>query len=237
MNQPAEADNLILSVIRGIVMESRGTAVNQTSARPSGHVYFIDDKLSSQPSLAFRLERLDYVLTRFESTQAFLFSSNELVSGVIVLGPGIDVNDGLELQKQLLTRINSFPIIFTATRASTRQVVSAMKAGAVDFLRAPVLLDDIDQAISAATKRIHRHVKPLLSIEACQARYDCLTPREQQVMNHVVNGLSNKHMASKLSLSARTVEVHRSNVMKKMQARSLPELVRMAGFCDHELDD
>jgi two-component system response regulator FixJ len=212
-------------------MGIQSSEINQTRGNLPGRVYLIDDKISLQPSLARRLERLNYQIIRFESTHSFLFSSSEMTHGVIVLGPGIDIATGMQLQKQLLARISDFPIIFIAHGATTPQIVTAMRSGAANFLSTPVIAEEIDQAIKDAMKRSYKSAPLAQTIETCQARYACLTTREQQVMKRVVSGMSNKYIASELCLSARTVEVHRSNVMKKMQARSLPELVRMADIC------
>jgi RNA polymerase sigma factor (sigma-70 family) len=123
------------------------------------------------------------------------------------------------------------PIIFITGHGDVPMTVRAMKQGAVDFLEKPFrnsdLLASIDQALAQDAAKMERYLHKARISERCSS----LTPREKEVMAHIVDGLSNKNIAQLLGVSMRTVEAHRSRVMEKMEARSLPDLVRMADFC------
>jgi FixJ family two-component response regulator len=138
---------------------------------------------------------------------------------------------GLELQAGLSARGNEWPIIFISGRGDVPTSVKAMKQGAVNFLEKPFrnkdLLENLREAfLHAEQNRQERTVR-----RAIEERCERLTPREKEIMEYLVNGLSNKKLAARLGVSNRTVEVHRSRIMAKMNADSLVSLVQMAGRC------
>jgi FixJ family two-component response regulator len=135
---------------------------------------------------------------------------------------------GLEFQEELGKIGLSMPIIFITGHADVPMSVQAMKAGAVEFLCKPFREEDLLRAVRAAIKKdaVERDKSSVLSV--IRQHFETLTPREQEVMGYIVSGLMNKQVAGQLKLSEITVKVHRASIMRKMQARSLAELVRQA---------
>ena len=194
-------------------------------------IYLVDDDAAVRDALCLYLEGTGFVVRAFESAEAFLDDIDALDRGVLVLDQRMTGMSGLELQSQLNARAQEMPIIFITGHGDVPMTVRAMKAGAVDFLEKPFrnsdLLQSIDQALAQDAAKMERYVHKARVREKCNS----LTPREREVMAHIVEGLSNKNIAQLLGVSVRTVEAHRGRVMEKMEARSLPELVRMADFC------
>jgi FixJ family two-component response regulator len=139
--------------------------------------------------------------------------------------PGLD---GLELQRQLSESHVTLPIIFITGHGDIPMTVRAMKAGAVEFLTKPYREQDLLDAIQVAFERDRSRRQEMRSLSGLQQRFAALTPREREVMDLVVSGLMNKQIAAKLQVSEITVKVHRAHVMRKMQAKSLADLVRIA---------
>jgi FixJ family two-component response regulator len=149
--------------------------------------------------------------------------------GCLVLDLSLPGQDGLELQERLAAFDEALPIVFLTGHGDVPKTARAMKAGAVDFLTKPVeaaaLLDAVRRALTRdAEARAARDRK-----RAAQARYDRLTPREREVFAHVISGQLNKQIAYGLGTSEHTVKVHRQHVMEKLEAESVPDLVRLAG--------
>lgn len=191
-------------------------------------VFIVDDDASMRESLKNLLRTVGLRVETFASAQEFLRSKRTDEPGCLVLDVRLPGLSGLELQKRMAEANTDMPIIFLSGHADIPMSVSAMKAGAVEFLTKPVreqdLLDAIHQALERdRTARDHR-----AEIEDLRARFDSLTPREREVMGRVIAGLLNKQIAGALGMSETTVKIHRHNVMEKMKAGSLPELVRMA---------
>jgi len=190
-------------------------------------VFIVDDDPAVRGSMSWLLESVDLPVEVCASAQEFLDAYNPAVPGCLVLDIRLPGMGGLELQKELATRNIHIPIIIVTGHAEVPIAVRAMKAGAVDFIEKPfsdqVLLD----CIRLALKRDSESRGTDLRREEIAARIRTLTPREFEVMEKVVEGNSNKMIASQLGVSRKTVEAHRAGVMKKMQAKSVADLVRM----------
>jgi len=175
-------------------------------------------------------------LFRSVGLETRLFASPaELLGGTLPDGPGCIVLDvrlpgvsGLDLQSQLVRQGISHPIIFMTGHGDIPMSVRAMKAGAVDFLAKPFRDQDMLDAVTAALERDAQHRAEAAARDDIRAQYETLTAREREVMGHVTAGLMNKQVAALIGLSEITVKIHRGNVMRKMEVRSLADLVRKA---------
>ena len=180
-------------------------------------------------------DALDSLLRSVGLQTRVLGAPSELLQAVLPDVPGCIVLDvrlpgisGLDLQGQLAAQGIHLPIVFMTGHGDIPMTVRAMKAGAVDFLAKPFRDQDMLDAVSAAIERDTRRRQDKAARGSLEARYATLTPREREVMAHVVAGLMNKQVAGALHLSEITVKIHRGNVMRKMGVRSLADLVRHA---------
>lgn len=190
-------------------------------------VHIVDDEEPVRRSLAFLLTMSGYTVRQHESATAFLSVAATIRNGCLVTDLRMPDVDGIELLQRLRRQSSAIPTIVITGHGDVPLAVEAMKAGAFDFIEKPfrddVLISAIDRAIaSLGVQVVHE------DISAIRARAASLSEREREVFGAVVAGLPNKTIAYDLDISPRTVEVHRANVMSKMEARSLPELVRMA---------
>ena len=193
-----------------------------------GPVYVIDDDDAMRDSLQFLLGSANFETRLFETAQAFLDALPAITSGCVVSDirmPGID---GIELLKRVKSVKASLPVIIMTGHGDVPLAVEAMKLGAVDFLEKPFEDDRLLARIEAALQQAEAGVRSEALTQEIVARVKSLSPRERQVMDGLVAGLSNKVIARDYDISPRTIEVYRANVMTKMQASSLSELVRLA---------
>ena len=144
--------------------------------------------------------------------------------------------DGLDFQKKLADALIDIPIIFITAHGDIPMTVKAMKAGAVEFLTKPFREQDILDAVQAALERDRQRREHGVKVHELQSRYQTLSERERTVMKFVVAGLLNKQTAAKMGLSEVTVKVHRHNLMTKMGAKAVPELVRIADILGIDSD-
>jgi len=190
-------------------------------------VFIVDDDQAARESLRWLLESVGHTVRCHASAHEFLAAYDGRVSGCLVLDVRMPGMSGLELQSHLLERGWCLPVIIVTGHGDVPMAVRAMKAGVVDFLQKPyndqTLLDRIAQALALCRHRRLTHDERL----RIQANYRQLTPREREVAALVVAGKANKVIAAELGLSPKTIEVHRANVMFKMQAHSLSQLVQM----------
>ena len=191
-------------------------------------VYVIDDDEAVRDSLALRLDAAGFKTVTFPSALDFLTAVETLAPGCVLTDVRMPEIDGLELQNRLTQRNLHFPVIVMTGHGDVALAVRAMKAGAIDFIEKPFGDDTILDSIRLAQSRFAQQQQTDAAAEAAQARITSLTPRERDVFEELVRGKQNKVIAHDLSISPRTVEVHRARVLEKMQARSLSELVRMA---------
>ena len=190
-------------------------------------IHIVDDEEPVRKSLAFLLTISDHAVRVHESATAFLAVAPDLGRACLVTDLRMPDMSGVELLKQLRDRDAMLPTIVITGHADVPMAVEAMKAGALDFIEKPFQDEVLLDAIARAIAELGTREKSPHDAAAVRERIERLTDRERQVMTGIVAGLPNKTIAYDLDISPRTVEVHRANVMAKMQARNLPELVRM----------
>ena len=193
-----------------------------------GKVYVIDDDEAMRDSLNFLLESANFNVTLFETAQHFLDVLPGLEFGCVVSDVRMPGIDGIELLKRLKAGHSAFPILIMTGHGDVPLAVEAMKLGAVDFLEKPFEDDRLIGMIEAAIRQAEPAARSEVVTHEIAARVATLSPRERQVMDGLIAGLSNKLIARDYDISPRTIEVYRANVMTKMQANSLSELVRLA---------
>jgi len=190
-------------------------------------VFVVDDDVSVRDSLALLVRSARWRCETFESAQSFLERTQPDVPSCLLLDLSMPDVDGLELQERLVIRYPHLPIIFVSGLADVPKTVQAMKAGAVEFLTKPLAHDKLIAAITAALERSRAALARDARTDTLRGRYASLSPREREVMLLVVAGLLNKQVGGELGISLPTVKAHRGSVMRKMNARSVPELVNM----------
>jgi two-component system response regulator FixJ len=195
-----------------------------------GKVYVIDDDAAMRDSLDFLLDSAGFSVRLFDSAQVFLSELPQLEAGCVVTDIRMPGMDGMELLRQLngASGVRKLPIIVMTGHGDVPLAVEAMKLGALDFLEKPFEDDRLIGMIQTALAGSESGSKSEAVSADMAARVASLTQRERQVMQGLVTGQSNKAIAREYDISPRTVEVYRANVMTKMQAGNLSELVRFA---------
>jgi FixJ family two-component response regulator len=194
----------------------------------STFVHIVDDEQAVRESLGDLLRSMDYEVMLHGSAAEFLEVTLPDVPACLVLDVRLPGTSGLELQ-EYLTRINvRLPVVLMTGHGDIAMSVKGMKAGAVDFLTKPIRGQDLLDAVAAAIRRDQDRRQRIAQTAQLQERYALLTPRERQVMALVASGLMNKQVANELSISEVTVKMHRGSAMRKLGAKSVATLARIA---------
>jgi RNA polymerase sigma factor (sigma-70 family) len=190
-------------------------------------VYIVDDDPSMRRALLRLVDSVGLEATAFQNAREFLDGFDATRPACLVLDLRLPQMSGLELQAELQARDVVLPIIMISGYAEVSSAVRAMKAGAIDFIQKPfndlALLERVNQAIALAVEAVARREADA----AVSARMRRLTPRQRDVLRLVVRGCANKQIAAELGLSAKTVEVHRANLMRKLEVSNIAELVHL----------
>ncbi|MGA9967944.1 MAG: response regulator transcription factor [Terriglobales bacterium] len=191
-------------------------------------VFVVDDDASVRNALKSLIRSVGLEVELFGSAQEFLQSKRSDVPSCLILDIRLPGISGLDFQRKLAEADNFIPIIFITGHGDIPMSVRAMKGGAVEFLTKPFRDQDLLDAIHVALERDRARRQREDEIATLKDRFEWLTPREREVLPLVVSGLPNKQIAAEIGTSETTVKVHRGQLMRKMGADSLPELVRMA---------
>src|SRR6267154_2256952 len=191
-------------------------------------VFLVDDDAGVLKALSRLLRARGYDIKGFTSPQAFLADHDASIPGCALFDVSMPGLDGLELQQALTAGGSQRPVIFLTGKGDIPTSVRAMRAGAIDFLTKPVSDADLLAAIARAEKEDVRTRLANTELDSINARFAVLTPREREVMTHVVAGRLNKQIAGDLGTVEKTIKVHRSRMMEKLGIRTVADLVRMA---------
>jgi FixJ family two-component response regulator len=197
-------------------------------SEPPSIVFVVDDDASMRDALKSLIRSVGLKVEAFGSPREFLQGKPPDAPSCLVLDVRLPGESGLDLQRELAEANVHIPIIFITGHGDIPMSVRAMKAGAVEFLPKPFRDQDLLDAIRVALERDRDRRQHQAETAALQGRFESLTPREREVLPLVVSGLLNKQVAAELGTTEATVKVHRSQLMRKMGADSLPDLVRMA---------
>jgi FixJ family two-component response regulator len=197
-------------------------------SRPEPTVYIVDDDAAVRNSLVWLVSSVTLPAQAFESADEFLSSLSPGATGCILIDVRMPGISGLQLQEILRERAPGLAVIIITGHADVPMAIRAMKAGAVDFIEKPFNDQHVIELISKAMEKNVRSHRVTGQAEEIRRRFNTLTSRETQVFERIIAGRPNKAIAADLSLSEKTIEIHRAKVMRKMQAKSFAELVAMA---------
>ena len=195
---------------------------------PAGIIHVLDDDASVRTALTRLLRAVGYDVRAHESAANYLLEAASDTPTCLVLDVRMPGLSGLEIQEALAKQGNTVPIVFLTGHGDIPMSVRAMRAGAVDFLTKPVRRDALLEAVRAAFARHAAGASERVQRSELKERYEALTEREREVFAGVVAGMLNKQIAVQLGIAERTVKAHRAQVMEKMRARSVADLVRQA---------
>jgi FixJ family two-component response regulator len=201
------------------------------TAPPTPTVFVVDDYAPMRRSISRLLRAAGFFVVAFASAGEFLAQYDPLIPGCLVLDLAMPALNGLELQCILEKTGSLLPIIFLTGHADIPKSVEAMKHGASDFLTKPVNDEDLLAAVRVAIEKDRALRQRHTDLSEIRARLATLTPREREVLEHVVKGQLNKQIAGDLGTVEQTVKVHRAHVMQKLKVQSVAELVRLTQRC------
>jgi FixJ family two-component response regulator len=214
----------------------RSTSRRDVASAAKPVVFVIDDDAGMRGALRSLLESVGLRVEPFGSAPEFLQSMLPDIASCLVLDIRLPGVSGLDFQDDLAKADIHIPIIFMTGHGDIPMTVKAMKAGAVDFLTKPFRDQDMLDAVTRALARDRQRRESQQAVSGLRLLFDSLTPREREVIALVTAGLMNKQIAGELGVSEITVKIHRGHVMRKMKARSLAELVRMADMLEIRRD-
>ncbi|HWL69731.1 MAG TPA: response regulator [Geminicoccus sp.] len=197
-----------------------------------GRVCVIDDDPDVRGALGSLLRSAGFEAALYDTPEEFLAEGPPATASCLVLDVRLRGENGLDFQERLAGGGISIPVILITGHGDIPMTVRGMKAGAVDFLPKPFSDEQMLEAVAAAIETDRARRAAAAEMQALRQRHDRLTPREREVMALVVTGLMNKQVAARMALSEITVKIHRGNMMRKMEAQSLADLVRMAELLD-----
>jgi len=195
---------------------------------PDKTVFVIDDDAAVRQGLSFMLRSAGYSVEAFPSAHSFLEDYDPRRGGCLLLDVQMPRITGLELQQRLNLRGWRIPVIFITGHGTIPSAIAAMKSGAFDFIEKPLREDTLLESVERALHWNDKAYEERLERATLQGRAALLTPREREVFEFVAAGEPNKVIASRLDISFRTVELHRTHIIEKLKARSLSDLIRMA---------
>jgi FixJ family two-component response regulator len=219
-----------LPASRGVQMTIRPTnrMTDEPEATDVSVVYVVDDDRGIRRALEMLMRSVGFRVETFESPDEFLQFPRPAGPGCLILDVRLRGKSGMAFHQEIVNSGIRIPVVFITGHGDIEMGVKAMKAGALDFFAKPFKDQDMLDAVSQALARDSERLAAEAALSGLRASYQSLSPREKEVMGFVLSGLLNKQIASEMSLSEITVKVHRGQVMRKMNARSMPELVRMA---------
>ena len=195
---------------------------------PESTVFVVDDDPSICRSIERLIEPAGFKVQSFRSAAQFLAHGRTSGPACLILDVQLPGLSGLDLQRELTNSGIQIPIIFVTAHGDIPMTVRAMKGGAVEFLTKPYRAAQLLSTIRAAIERDRTMLRQRIEVAQLHNCYDLLTPREREVLGFLVSGLLNKQIAGELATTERTIKFHRANIMRKMQAESVAELVKMA---------
>jgi RNA polymerase sigma factor (sigma-70 family) len=207
-------------------------------SEPDAIVFVVDDDATLRDAIGRLLRSVDLQCELFSSSEEFLQKERGDAPSCLILDVRLPGKSGLDFQRELTEKRIHIPIVFLTAYGDIAMSVSAMKAGAVDFLTKPFRDQDLLDAINVALARARATRRQEAELALLHQRLESLTPREREILPLVVSGLLNKQIAAEIGISVAAVKVHRSQLIRKMGAKSLPGLVRMAeklGISDRAL--
>jgi len=203
-----------------------GSASNTAPVAPAVHI--VDDDADVRTALDSLFRSVGLTTRHYGSAQEFLQSGHAQAAGCLVLDIRLPGLSGLDFQERLAAAGVRMPVVLMTGHGDIPMTVRGMKAGAIDFLTKPFRDQDMLDAVTLALERDATWRDEQASLDALKARYNGLSAREKEIMGHVATGLMNKQIAHELGLSEITVKIHRANAMRKMEAKSVVEFVKMA---------
>lgn len=190
-------------------------------------IFVVDDDDAVRDSLRLLLETQNYQVQTFASGEEFLEQYNPNLVSLLITDVRMPGMSGLQLQEQLIERKATLPIIFITGHGDVNMAVSTMKKGAVDFIEKPFVLDDINPIITRFLDQAYEQMQDALSQQEVDGLLARLTGREEQVLERIVAGRLNKQIADDLSISIKTVEAHRANIMEKLEVSTVADLMKI----------